>query len=307
VQRGCLDELAGRAAMPAHAGPQPTAVELEIREPVWHEPLRLGEVDQLAEPVGEQRLVVLRLESDLLPLAVGAAAVGDELDEGLERLRENGRLGGSLDQKLELSRVLDPSVHRAGYPAGTAANGRESRFCTFRDWRDGYMTSMNEIIVGYDGSEKAVRVLSRAADLAEALHARIVVISVTQSARVPAAQVVPERETAALPTAAGPAGMMMPMPFPEPEPELQRMPEPAEIARQQLERARMSLASRRLDAEYVAEVGEPAERLLDLAEQRGADMIVVGSGEHGLLERLLHRGVDETVAHRAHCDVLLVH
>jgi nucleotide-binding universal stress UspA family protein len=162
---------------------------------------------------------------------------------------------------------------------------------------------MNEIIVGYDGSEKAVRVLSRAADIAEALHARLVVVSVTQSARLPAAEHAP----GGIPTAAGPAGMPMPVPFPEREPQLEHMPEPKEIARQQLERARVSLASRRVDTEYVAEVGEPAERLLDLAQQRGAEMIVVGSGEHGMLERLLRRGVDEAVSHRAHCDVLLVH
>jgi nucleotide-binding universal stress UspA family protein len=62
----------------------------------------------------------------------------------------------------------------------------------------------------------------------------------------------------------------------------------------------------RVEAEYVAEVGEAAERLLSLARERYADPIVVGSREHGFLDRLLGRHVDQGVAARAGCDVLLV-
>jgi nucleotide-binding universal stress UspA family protein len=69
----------------------------------------------------------------------------------------------------------------------------------------------------------------------------------------------------------------------------------------------MSLASRNVEAEYVVELGDPAERLLEVAEQRDADLIAVGSREHGFLERLLGRSVDERVARRSERDVLLVH
>lgn len=69
----------------------------------------------------------------------------------------------------------------------------------------------------------------------------------------------------------------------------------------------MALASREVEAEFVAEEGEMAERLLDVAEHRDADLIVVGSWEHGFLERLLGRPVEEAVARRADRDVLLVH
>ena len=44
-----------------------------------------------------------------------------------------------------------------------------------------------------------------------------------------------------------------------------------------------------------------------MAEQRDADLIVVGSREHGFLDRLLGRSVDESVARRSERDVLLVH
>jgi nucleotide-binding universal stress UspA family protein len=84
-------------------------------------------------------------------------------------------------------------------------------------------------------------------------------------------------------------------------------PEPEELARRQLERARMSLASRKVETEYVVELGDPAERLLEVADQRDADLIVVGSREHGFLERLLGRPVNEAVARRSERDVLLVH
>jgi nucleotide-binding universal stress UspA family protein len=84
-------------------------------------------------------------------------------------------------------------------------------------------------------------------------------------------------------------------------------PEPEELAGRQLERARMSLASRNIETDYVVELGDPAERLLVVADERDADLIVVGSREHGFLERLLGRSVDEAVARRSRRDVLLVH
>jgi nucleotide-binding universal stress UspA family protein len=69
----------------------------------------------------------------------------------------------------------------------------------------------------------------------------------------------------------------------------------------------MSLARRTAETEYVVELGDPAERLLEVADRRDADLIVVGSREHGFLERLLGRPVDEAVARRSERDVLLVH
>ena len=146
-----------------------------------------------------------------------------------------------------------------------------------------------------------------AVDLAQALSARLVVVSVTGSAHVPAAESAFEPAPVLVPpAAAGPVATGGTMPLPEYPPESQP-PAPEELAQRQFERARMSLASRRLEAEYVVEVGDPAERLLDVADQRDADLIVVGSRERGFLERLLGHGVDEAVARRADRDVLLVH
>lgn len=164
---------------------------------------------------------------------------------------------------------------------------------------------MKTIVVGYDGSDAAERALARAADFAQAFSAHLVVVSVTALPHVPAP--VSSLEPAAVlgPHAAGPvvAGTMVPVPADQTE----APPEAEELGQRELERARMSLASRGVDAEYVVEVGDPVERLLDAADAHDADLVVVGSRERGFLERLFGHPVDEAVARRADRDVLLVH
>ena len=50
-----------------------------------------------------------------------------------------------------------------------------------------------------------------------------------------------------------------------------------------------------------------AEAMLDVADQVGADLIVVGSHGYGAGQRLLHGSVSNKVAHHAPCSVLIVH
>jgi nucleotide-binding universal stress UspA family protein len=158
---------------------------------------------------------------------------------------------------------------------------------------------MNTIVVGYDGSEAAERVLRRGAEVAEAFSARLLVVSVGGSTYAPA----PMAEVAGVPV----PGPVVPGATVPPAEPTTAAPEPDELARRQLERARTALAGRRVDADYVVELGDPAERLLEVADERDADLIVVGSGERGFLERLLSPAVDESVARRSERDVLLVH
>jgi nucleotide-binding universal stress UspA family protein len=163
---------------------------------------------------------------------------------------------------------------------------------------------MKTIVIGYDGSDAAERALARAADLAQAFSARLFVVSVSGLAIVaaPASAFEPTAELGPA-AVAGPVAPGGTVPLPEPV----AAQEQEELARRQLERARISLARRKIETEYVVELGDPAERLLEVADQRDADLIVVGSRERGFLERLLGRSVDEAVARRSERDVLLVH
>src|SRR5436309_3684730 len=163
---------------------------------------------------------------------------------------------------------------------------------------------MKTIVIGYDGSDAAERALGRAADFAQAFSARLVVVSVSDLATVPA-RVSAFGPTAELvpPAVAGPVAPGGTVPLPKPV----SVQEPEELERRQLERARMSLASRKVETEYLVELSDPAERLREVADRRDADLIVVGSRERGFLERLLGHSVDEAVARRAQRDVLLVH
>jgi nucleotide-binding universal stress UspA family protein len=164
---------------------------------------------------------------------------------------------------------------------------------------------MKRVVVGYDGSEEASRALTQAADVAEAFSARLVVVSVTSSASATAPALAPP-----VPEPIGHPGVA---PILDPG-ELTRVeaPEPAgfsaagELSERQLELARSTLLGRAVDAEYVAEIGELAERVLEAAKRVDADLIVVGAHERGFLAHLLGRSLDEKVVRGAERDVLVV-
>jgi len=137
---------------------------------------------------------------------------------------------------------------------------------------------MKTIVVGYDETEGAARALDRAAELAEALGEKLVVTSVAP----------------VLISAARSGGAIDPTDTPADH--------LAELAH-----ARAQLQGRTIEAEFVPAVGEPADTILELADERQADLIVVGTHEPNVLERLLGQSVSQSVAHRAHRDVLIVH
>ena len=139
---------------------------------------------------------------------------------------------------------------------------------------------MKTIVVGYDETEGAKRALARAAELATAFDSKVIVTSVAQ-ALVGA-------------TAARGLGPVDPV-------------DPPELHREELRHAAAFLSERGLHAEYDVALGDPAEKILQLAETRDADLIVVGTREAGLLDRLLDPSVSGAVQRKAHCDVLVVH
>ena len=160
---------------------------------------------------------------------------------------------------------------------------------------------MRTIVIGYDGTDVADRALDRATELAERFGSRVVVLTVGPSARIPRPELVPE--TVGPVMAAG--GMTSAFPPESPPPPVEA--ELEEPAMRMLERARGTLSVRGIDADFVSAVGDPAEALLQAADERDADLVVVGSRDHGFIERLLGDGVDEKVARKSRRDVLLVH
>jgi nucleotide-binding universal stress UspA family protein len=136
---------------------------------------------------------------------------------------------------------------------------------------------MQTILVGYDDSAAAGRALQRAATLAKALGSQLVVTSVA-----PVTETTGGRSLGADPV----------------EPAADHLAELA-CARNQLEQ--MGVA-----ASYIEAVGHEGEALIAAANDRGADLIVVGSEHSSLVGRLLGHSVPDTVAHHAPCDVLIV-
>lgn len=54
-----------------------------------------------------------------------------------------------------------------------------------------------------------------------------------------------------------------------------------------------------------ARIGGPDDEILGLAEDVGADLIVIGSHDRGPVGRAIHGSVSEAVVHRARCPVML--
>jgi|SRR5436190_16448994 len=73
-----------------------------------------------------------------------------------------------------------------------------------------------------------------------------------------------------------------------------------------LTEARSEAADRGIDAETHLLAGEPAAQICRLAEERGADLIVMGSRGHGPLAAALIGSVAAHVVQHAHCPVMVV-
>lgn len=137
---------------------------------------------------------------------------------------------------------------------------------------------MKKIVLGYDDSESAQHALERTAQLAQAFDSEVIVTSVAPVEM-------------SVGRTAGPVDPT----------------EPLSKHKEELARAREYLESRGIQAAYQPAVGEPADAIVDVAQDGGADLIVVGTREPNLYQRLLGQSVSDSVAHKARIDVLIVH
>ena len=65
------------------------------------------------------------------------------------------------------------------------------------------------------------------------------------------------------------------------------------------------LATMNVKGERIVHAGSPAEVILGVADERGADVIVVGHRGFGAMKRLILGSVSSKLAHHARCAVLL--
>lgn len=136
---------------------------------------------------------------------------------------------------------------------------------------------MNTILLAYEERPASRDVVKRTAELAKAFSAKVVVMSV-------APVLVTKGQ-----------GPWDPA-------------DPPSRHRAEVEDAAERLASFGVtNVETVVRGGEPAHAIVELADERGADLIVLGAHDGGLVSRLVGGSVSDAVAHHAHTDVLIVH
>lgn len=142
----------------------------------------------------------------------------------------------------------------------------------------------NTIVVGTDGSDTATEAVRQALDLASAVRARLEVVSAYEP--VPAPRLREERRD-----------------VPE---DLQWAVNPREDVEDTLSTAAGMAKEAGVWVNTYARQGDAADAILDVAEGRGADLIVIGNKGMTGAKRFLLGSVPNKVSHHAPCSVLII-
>jgi nucleotide-binding universal stress UspA family protein len=140
------------------------------------------------------------------------------------------------------------------------------------------------IVVGTDGSDTARQAVDEAIGLAKAVGASIELVSAYEP--IPNQRLRDEARAA-------PA-------------DLQWMVNPREDVDATLRQACESIEAAGVPVTPYAREGDPADAILDVAEERGADLIVVGNKGMTGAKRFLLGSVPNKVSHHAPCSVLII-
>jgi nucleotide-binding universal stress UspA family protein len=140
------------------------------------------------------------------------------------------------------------------------------------------------IVVGTDGSETARKAVEAAVDLAKLSGAKVELVSAyepvsSQRLRDEARQVPPD---------------------------LQWMVNPREDVDATLAEAAERVGEAGVASRVYAREGDPADAILDVAEELGSDLIVVGNKGMTGAKRFLLGSVPNKVSHHAPCSVMIV-
>jgi nucleotide-binding universal stress UspA family protein len=142
----------------------------------------------------------------------------------------------------------------------------------------------SSIVVGTDGSDTATKAVRKAVDLARAVGAKLELVSAYEP--VPVQRLSEERREA-------------------PE-DLQWAINPREDVDATLEAAAAVAREAGVPVNVYARQGDPADAILDVAEEQEADLIVVGNRGMTGAKRFLLGSVPNKVSHHAPCSVLII-
>jgi nucleotide-binding universal stress UspA family protein len=140
------------------------------------------------------------------------------------------------------------------------------------------------IVVGTDGSETATQAVRQAVDLAKAIGAKIELVSAYE----PVSDQRLREERTEIPD------------------DLQWMVNPREDVDATLNDAAEMAKEAAVDVETYARQGDPADAILDVAEEQNADLIIVGNKGMTGAKRFLLGSVPNKVSHHAPCSVLII-
>ena len=142
----------------------------------------------------------------------------------------------------------------------------------------------SSIVVGTDGSPTAQEAVRQAAELAKSVNAKVYIVSAYE----PVAEGRIREELQQVPE------------------DLQWMINPREDVEDTLEEGAESLQHDGLNVETIARQGDPADAILDVAEEKGADLIVVGNKGMTGAKRFLLGSVPNKISHHAPCSVMII-
>jgi nucleotide-binding universal stress UspA family protein len=140
------------------------------------------------------------------------------------------------------------------------------------------------IVVGTDGSETANTAVRQAIELAKPLQASLHIVTAFQ----PVSEDKLARERAQIPE------------------EMSWMVNPRDQVDATLKEAAGWADGEGLKIETYARQGDPADALLDVAEERDADLIIIGNKGMTGAKRFLLGSVPNKVSHHAPCSVLII-
>ncbi len=140
------------------------------------------------------------------------------------------------------------------------------------------------IVVGTDGSDTATQAVRQAVDLASRIGARVGLVSAYE----PVSDSRLREQSVQVPD------------------DLQWMVNPREDVNATLRAAAEEAKGAGVDVETYPRQGDPADAILDVAEETGADLIIVGNKGMTGAKRFLLGSVPNKVSHHAPCSVLII-